>query len=65
MNSVPGSGPGTESRFELPAKFGVGRSKLGGSGHIYPEIKGRWLNYYFFLKMANGEIKFFLTCHMS
>ena len=25
--------PGTEFRFELPAKFGVGTSKLGGPGH--------------------------------
>ena len=35
------SGPRTrDSRFELPAKFVVGRSKLGVPTHIYPEIKG-------------------------
>ena len=34
----------SEVRFELTAKFGVGRSKLGVPEHIYPEIKGRWLN---------------------
>ena len=45
--------------MELPAKFGVRKSKLGGSGHIYPEIKGRWVNLNYFLKMANGEINFF------
>ena len=27
-------------RFELPAKFGVGWSKLGVLEHIYPEIGG-------------------------
>ena len=36
--------PGTESyrhpiRFELPANFRVGRSKLGVPGHIHPEVK--------------------------
>ena len=35
--------PGTEFRFEFPAKFGVGRLKLGVPGHKYPAIKGRWL----------------------
>ena len=37
--SVPDPEPGTDFRFELPAKFGVGRSKLWVPGHIYPEIK--------------------------
>ena len=35
---------GTELRFDLPAKFGVGKSKLEAPEYIYPEIKGRWLN---------------------
>ena len=43
-------------RFELPAKFGVGWSKLGVSGHMYPEIKSQWLNYYYF-NFPGGEIK--------
>ena len=51
--SAPGPEPGTEFRFELSAKFGVGRSKLGVPGHIHPEIKGQWLNWIFFFE--NGE----------
>ena len=59
-----GPGPETEPRLELLAKCGVGRSKLGGSWHIYPEIKGQWL--IAFLKMANGEITFlFLIWHST
>ena len=46
-----GPEPGTDFRFELPAKFGAGRSKLGVPGHVYPEIKGQWL---IFLKVTNG-----------
>ena len=48
IHSVPGPEPGTEFTFELPAKFGVGRSKLGDPGHIYPKIKGQWSNWIFF-----------------
>ena len=44
-------------RFELFAKFGVGGSKPGVTGHIYPEIQGQWLNLYFF---ENGEWRKFL-----
>ena len=56
--------PGTEFRFELPAKFGVGKSKLGVPEHIYPEIKDRWLNF-FFLIFEVAKLKFFfLTCHL-
>ena len=40
-------------------KYGFGRSKLGVPGHIYPDIKGQWLNWSVFLKMAKGEIGFF------
>ena len=29
---------GKEHKFELPAKFGVGKSKLGVAELIYPEI---------------------------
>ena len=41
---VPSPDAGTEFRFKLAAKFGVGKSKLWVPGNIYPEIKGRWLN---------------------
>ena len=58
LKFVPGPEPGTDFRFELPAKFGVGRSKLGVRGHIYPEIKGRWL---FFLTFEVAKL-FFLSC---
>ena len=42
------------AQIRTPGKFGVGRSKPGVLGHIYPEIKGQWLNW-IFLKLANGE----------
>ena len=43
--------PERSSDSNSPQNLGsVGQ--LGGSGHIYPEIKGQWLNYYFF---ENGE----------
>ena len=45
--------------FELPAKFGVGKSKLGVPEPIYPEIKGRWLNF-FFLIFEVAKLIFFL-----
>ena len=57
LSSVPGPEPGTDFIFELPAKFGVGRSKLGGSGQIYPEIKGWWL--IFFWKWWMAKLIFF------
>ena len=48
------SDPETSGRFNSPFRlgtrnpeFGVGRSKLGVRGHIYPETKGQWL--YFLL----------------
>ena len=48
------------SRFELPAKIGFGRSKLGVPGHIYPEIKGQWLNWnFFFLTFEVAKLEFF------
>ena len=53
-----------EFRFELPAKFGVGRSKFGTPGDMYPEIKGQWLNYYFFENGERRNYLFFLTCHI-
>ena len=31
----------TEFGFELPAKFGIGRSKLGVLEQIHPEMKGQ------------------------
>ena len=52
-----------EFRFELPAKFGVGKSKLGVPEYIYPEIKGRWFNYIFFTFEVAKLI--FLTCHIQ
>ena len=36
--------PERSSDSNSPQKFGVGRSKLGVPGQIYPEIKGQWLN---------------------
>ena len=57
-NLLPGRERGTEFKFELPAKFAVGRAKLGVPGHTNPEIKGQWLNWIFFLKMA--KLDFFL-----
>ena len=56
-------GPGR--KFELLANFGAGKSKLGVPGHIYPEIKGQWLNLHFFLKTANGEIYIFFDLSFS
>ena len=55
--SVPSPLPGTEIRFELPAKFGVGRSKLGGPGAYIPRDKRSM----FFLKMVNGDFFFDLS----
>ena len=45
-------------RFELPAKFGVDRAKLGVPLHIYPEIKRSMVKLICFLRMANGESNF-------
>ena len=55
----PGPEPGTEFRFELPAKFGVGRSKLGVPGHIYPEIKRSMVKFTFFLTSEVEKFTFF------
>ena len=43
---------------EFPAEIGVGWSKLGAPGHIYPEIKGRWLILFDF---RGGEINFWFV----
>ena len=55
------SGPGTRNGVHIrtPAKFGVGRSKLGVPGHIYPEIKGQWLNWIFVLTFEVAKLDFF------
>ena len=55
--AVTSSEPGTEFRLELPAKSGASRANLGVSGHIHPEIKGQWFNY--FCDFRGGEISFF------
>ena len=47
--------PRMDLRSELPAKFGVCRSKLGVPGHIHPEIKVRWL---FFFDCRGGVFIF-------
>ena len=52
---------GTELRFELLAKFGVGKSKLGVPGRIYPEIKSRWLILFLLSRWRNS---IFLTCQL-
>ena len=42
-----GTEPETECIFELPAKFGVGKSKLGAPIKFsYPDIKRQWLYNY-------------------
>ena len=49
--------PERSSDSNSPQNLGSVSQKLGVPGHIYPEIKGQWLNWiFFFLKMANGEI---------
>ena len=48
-----------EFRFELPAKFGVGRSNLGVPGHVHPDIKGQWLKIFF--DFRGGEIGIFFV----
>ena len=55
-----------EFRFELPATFGVGRSKLGALGHIYPDIQGRWLSKQndFQIHKITSAVAIFLTCQM-
>ena len=62
--------PEQEFRFELPAKYGFGKSKLRVPGDIYPEIKGRWLNYDLFFDLSNklldayvARTVFFLVVH--
>ena len=57
--------PGTEFSFELLAKFGVGKSKLGVPEHIYPEIKDRWLIFFFDFRGGQIFLKKFLTCQLG
>ena len=40
-----------------PENLGVGRSKVGVPGHIYPDIKGQWLNLHFSFKTAKPNRK--------
>ena len=51
--AVQGLETTTECRFELPAKFGVGISKLTVLEHIYQEINDQWSNLRVF---ENGDV---------
>ena len=51
-------------RFELPAKLGVGRSKRGVPGHIYPGDKRLLVKFTFFgLSTNDSQISWFCALY--